>query len=49
MSGRSEQSVSVATGVVDGVHNTALSLLMYVISLLLLVLPVVQLQSCWRR
>jgi hypothetical protein len=38
----------VATGVMDGVHNTVLLLLMYVIALLLLMLPVVRLQSCWR-
>jgi hypothetical protein len=49
MSGRSEQNVPVVTGVMDGVHSTVLLLLMYVISLLLLMLPVVRLQSCWQR
>jgi hypothetical protein len=50
MSGRSEQNVPAATDMVVGVHSTAvrLLLLMYVISLLLLVLPVVRLQRCWQ-
>jgi hypothetical protein len=46
--GKREQNVPEVTGVMDGVHSTVLLLLMYVISLLLLMLPVVRLQSCWR-